>query len=50
MERDMAKPKKKTKPNNSSVRVRDLKASKDPKGGLIGLLGPRQSGQTIIKM
>ena len=46
----MAKAKNKTKPNKSSVRVRDLKASKDPKGGLIGLLGPRQTGQTIIKM
>lgn len=46
----MATAKKKTKPNKSSVSVRDLKASKDPKGGLIGLLGPKQTGQTIIKM
>lgn len=46
----MAKAKKKTKSNKSSVRIRDLKTSKDPKGGLIGLLSPKQSGQGIIKM
>lgn len=43
MERNMANAKKKTKSNKSSVRIRDLKTSKDPKGGLIGLLGPAGS-------
>jgi len=36
----MAKAKKRTKSKKSSVRVRDLKASKNPKGGIIGVLGP----------
>jgi len=38
----MAKAKKTTKSKKSSVRVRDLKTSKDPKGGLIGCLRPQQ--------
>jgi hypothetical protein len=37
----MAKAKKAAKSKKSRVRVRDLKASKDPKGGLIGLLRPQ---------
>ena len=41
----MAKAKKTTKSKKSSVRVRDLKSSKDPKGGLIGCLGPAGSGK-----
>jgi hypothetical protein len=32
----MAKAKKKTKSKKTSVQVRDLKVSKDPKGGLGG--------------
>ena len=41
----MAKAKKRTKSKKSRVRVRDLKASKDPKGGIIAVLGPRGSGK-----
>jgi hypothetical protein len=41
----MAKAKKGTKSKKSSVRVRDLKTSKDPKGGIIGVLGPAGSGK-----
>lgn len=40
----MAKAKKRTTSTKSSVRVRDLKASKDPKGGIIGVLGPQKKG------
>jgi hypothetical protein len=42
----MAKAKKTTKSKKSSVQVRDLKTSKDPKGGIIGVLGPQQSGKS----
>jgi hypothetical protein len=38
-----AKTKKGTKSKKSSVQVRDLKASKDPKGGIIAVL--RKAGK-----
>jgi hypothetical protein len=43
--KDMPKAKKPRKSKKSSVRIRDLKASKDPKGGLIGCLAPAGSGK-----
>jgi hypothetical protein len=41
----MAKAKKRTKSKKSSVRVRDLKASKNPKGGIGSATGGAGAGK-----